>query len=348
MSAKIITKRTRKIKPKYECTRCGYVTSQKPDIRKHLYELKMKCPAIENDIELTDDIKSYILENRIYKIPKEKKEKTMNQIITNNYQINNTMNNILKEINIEELFDRYKKFNEIKVTGLEFDINDKYTPKIKRLENDKYKFGIHFNQSDLLEIVDDISKASDSFDDLNVLYDNDINKIKLYSRNWKNYLVDNGVNKLIETIQDSYLYAYEMYLIRKIYNGKIINYQEINKYKLSLEEYYKFINMFNVQPYCTDKTNDDILDNGQTDSYEIQDKIYKIYNNIKTSKSEINKLKKTVLDIIKNNSKTIIKDLNKKVIDLLKMNEEFKNDLLNSLGLINENENETISIENTV
>lgn len=65
--------RIRKSHKPYSCARCNYVTSNKTDMYKHLYTLKKICPATENDIELTDEIKQYILNNRIFKVPKAKK-----------------------------------------------------------------------------------------------------------------------------------------------------------------------------------------------------------------------------------------------------------------------------------
>ncbi len=54
----------------YTCIRCGYTTIQKNSIKDHLFNRKNECPAIENNIELTIDIKNYILKNKIYKAPK--------------------------------------------------------------------------------------------------------------------------------------------------------------------------------------------------------------------------------------------------------------------------------------
>lgn len=65
------------IKDNYLCIRCGFNTKIKNDIRRHFYNLKKKCPAIKNNIELTDEIKEYILNNRIYFIPKVEKKKNL-------------------------------------------------------------------------------------------------------------------------------------------------------------------------------------------------------------------------------------------------------------------------------
>lgn len=55
-------------KSKYECICCDYATHMKGDMRRHLYK-SIPCPKIKNDIDLTDDIREYILKNRIYRIP---------------------------------------------------------------------------------------------------------------------------------------------------------------------------------------------------------------------------------------------------------------------------------------
>lgn len=57
----------------YTCIRCNYSTNYKSHIQNHFKRVKV-CFAFNNDIELTDDIKQYILQNRIYKIPKKEKE----------------------------------------------------------------------------------------------------------------------------------------------------------------------------------------------------------------------------------------------------------------------------------
>ncbi len=70
-----------KINIPYTCTRCGLTTIKKNDMKRHFFDRKKSCPAIKNNIELTDDIKNHILENRVYIIPKENK-KTQNDKLT--------------------------------------------------------------------------------------------------------------------------------------------------------------------------------------------------------------------------------------------------------------------------
>lgn len=57
-------------KEPYTCIRCRYTSYHKACMRYHLYKNKKTCPATKNVIELTDEIKQHILDNRIYKEPK--------------------------------------------------------------------------------------------------------------------------------------------------------------------------------------------------------------------------------------------------------------------------------------
>ncbi len=56
----------------YTCFRCNYQSKDKYNINRHFNRNK-KCSAIseENDIELTDEIKQKILENKVYYLPKQ-------------------------------------------------------------------------------------------------------------------------------------------------------------------------------------------------------------------------------------------------------------------------------------
>lgn len=57
--------------PPYVCPRCGYDSTRKTCMRDHLHKQNI-CPAIKEDILLTDDVKEYILQNRMYKQVEEK------------------------------------------------------------------------------------------------------------------------------------------------------------------------------------------------------------------------------------------------------------------------------------
>lgn len=56
----------------YCCIRCGYQTKFKTSIAKHFYDRAKPCPALVNDIELTEEVKQYILANKIYRVQRKR------------------------------------------------------------------------------------------------------------------------------------------------------------------------------------------------------------------------------------------------------------------------------------
>ena len=55
-------------RPPYQCIRCNYTTANKGHIQFHLFKLITTCPCLLNDIELTDEIKNYIIKNRTWRL----------------------------------------------------------------------------------------------------------------------------------------------------------------------------------------------------------------------------------------------------------------------------------------
>jgi hypothetical protein len=51
----------------YTCPRCGYSSHRKSNIRNHFYKKNKLCPATVDFVELTDKVKEYILENKVYR-----------------------------------------------------------------------------------------------------------------------------------------------------------------------------------------------------------------------------------------------------------------------------------------
>ena len=56
----------RRTLPPYTCPRCGYATSQKQYMHRHLYTLKKACPSIQGVMEVTDKMKEFVMANRIW------------------------------------------------------------------------------------------------------------------------------------------------------------------------------------------------------------------------------------------------------------------------------------------
>lgn len=96
------------IRPDYTCPRCGYKTDRKSSMEYHLVKAKNTCPILENDIELTDDIKNYILTNRIYKFHHPNNEKVTGKKITNKSNKDKITRTILEYTNTSAVIHKLK------------------------------------------------------------------------------------------------------------------------------------------------------------------------------------------------------------------------------------------------
>lgn len=309
----------------YTCPRCGYNTKHRNDMKRHLYEKKKLCPGQCNDINLTDDIKNIVMSNRLYVIPKPFGTST----VINNY---NNVNNFIAGMDTIEKLQKYIKHKNIELIGFEQSIEDRYAKTVHRLENDAWKYGFELKKDDLFEVIDQVSKIHKlkTFEDLNIVYDKTADKLKIFDGEWEEMLLNRGVKKILQTIQSYYWDAYECFLLRKLYTD--INCYNKQRLKEFLIEYYKFIGCFDVEPFVKNKDNMEIMGRPYNDDneYSICDEYYNVYigtrDNVK--KSEINAVKKTVLDIIRKNSDKNITELNKRVFELFNIDEGFKNDVV--------------------
>ena len=190
-------------KKPYTCPRCGYVTALKTDMFKHLYKLKKTCPGQESLIELTEEVKQSILNNRVY-IPE--KVHQPNTVI-NNY---NNVNNFIAGLDVLEKLSKYMKHKNTGLIGFEQAIEDKYSRTVRKLEDDSWKYGFELKRDDLLDIIDQISKVEltvdsvKTFEDLNIYYDKNADKLKIYDGEWEEMLTNKGIKKIVEVIKDCY------------------------------------------------------------------------------------------------------------------------------------------------
>lgn len=327
-------------KPPYICPRCGYETRQKGHIRMHFFDVKKKCPSLVNDVELTEDIKKHILENRIYRIPQPSSAPPPpTQIINQTINMNNYINNYVGSMDVMNKLGKYVEYKRLPLLGYEDTIRNRYEDDANCLIQCK-TLDVEvaaLRRDDILAIVDCVTKVSEagSTDDsieLNVLYDNKAKKLRLYQDGvWDDDMVLIGVKKLIISIQQIYLDMYECYLIQKLKDPDT-HFSKRYMGRTLLEEYYKFIGCFSVFPYIKGKTNQLIV-NGYNDDnkYSLEEEYMALYTTVtgRLTKQEMKQTCKDVVDIIKGNTKRNIDDLNRKVINLIHMDESFKEELFN-------------------
>ena len=187
------------------------------------------------------------------------------------------------------------------------------------------------DQVSKVHICESDDNSAKTFEDLNIVYDKHADKLKIFDGEWEDMLLQRGLKKILQTIQSYYWDAYECYLLRKL-NSSTTGLNNV-KMKELLIEYYKFIGCFDVEPFAKNKENVDVLGRPNRTSenpFSVCDEWYPIY--IKTRdnirKSEINAVKKIVLEIIRKNSDRNINELNKRVFELFNVDEGFKNDIV--------------------
>lgn len=319
-------------KEPYECIRCGYTVQRKDCITHHLYKLKKPCPAVKNNIELTDEIKQFILANRRYHIPKDPNQ-VVNKIINNYNQINTFISNM----DVLEKIKRYAEYKQIEIMDFEDMVDEKYQGRVQRLEHDSYKFNFQLNISDLFHIIDSLTGLSNGIEYFNTFFDEKTNKMKIMtSGEWRSTLIDSGIKELIHTVQRCYLDSYECYLIRKIKHPDIC---VLNKviFRERLDDYYKFLGCFELPPFITNKTDSQVLcigDEYDTEKFAIQEEFQPIYTNIKERLSllDINRIRKEVREIFRKNTRANVIELNRKVVELFQMDEQFKTEVLSKIS----------------
>lgn len=313
----------------YTCIRCGYTTQDRAKIRRHLYDMKRPCPTDVNDIELTDAIKEHIVDFRIYHMPKVEQQ-TVIQHYHN--QINQQFNNIICGMDAVDKINTLAKHKNVNLLDLQDHINNRFSTNIDNLESGgDHNLGMH----DLLLIVDKVSDPA-ALEELNLMYDEKVNKLALFDcGKWDKFIYQHGVIQLITTIQESYLNYYEKHLISKMEN-KGISHQERAKYEELLIVFYQFLAAFNAKPISVLADNDKgLIFDRSSSSYDLKDRYSAKYRKIKDAmkQSEIAKIGRDVLDILKRNSKRNMDDINRKMMALLKVDEEFKTAVMQLSGV---------------
>jgi hypothetical protein len=214
---------------------------------------------------------------------------------------------------------------------LDFDngLYDRYNPVNERLEGDQYKYGYQVSKSDFLNAVDSITSVGEQgsdFQTMNILYDTRTNKIAIYrTPKWEYYLLDAGVSEIVRTLKSNYLDSYEQYLVKKL-STSLTN---LPQFQSQLNEYFKLIIAFDYQPYVSTMSDQEILgvDNyNESDGYSLSNQYKRIYDETRKNlpRTELNKIKREVTDIIKVNTRCNLEKLNQAIMDLLKVDEEFQ------------------------
>ena len=347
----------RKPLPPYECPKCGMKTEYRMSMHRHLYELKKSCCGIVRQMELTDEIKLIIMCDRIYHVPQQPAQDRViispaehptnvisNQ--TNNNHINNQINNhnqivnYIANMDVQDKLERVMEYTQEATREFEDRVEDMYKREDRNFKRDSFKGGVvTFNEQHFLDMVSnvtDLTKAS-NLEEYSFFYDPRTERICFYvDSQWESNRKYNGLQFLIKTITLYQLESYEVYLIRKIY-GPASNMHTQSKLDECLTLYYRFISVFDIEPYVYHKHDYEIMDSIESVASESDNKDTVEANRIVdacrkryilardgVTPSVKKALQKEVFDIVRTNSNSNIRALNRRIMDIIKVDDEFK------------------------
>ena len=332
----------------YTCARCGYASPRKSSMYNHLFHKKTSCPKAISDIELTDEIKHTILDNRVYRVPVVVAPPVIN-ITTLNQMINynNTINNLVSSMDPIDKLTKYINHKDIPLLEIGDSIGNSFVKKVEGLNKPTTdEFGVYdsriLDSNNILEVIDQVSSlANEHCENMNIIYEKKFNKLKLYDMGrWNDHLLFAGITTLLTIIQDNFFNVYECFLIRKIELSTLC-YQDKFAIKEKLMEYYKFIGCFNIDPYVKNKNESEIIYNQDDkrcdpfidptdDNTALNQKYLALFTKVcdETKAGELNRIKTTVVDIITKNCLKNVDELNKKVVALFNMDDEFKQTIM--------------------
>lgn len=313
--------------PPYCCPRCKYDTGHKTSIRNHFYKKTKPCPAVGNDIVLTDEIKEYVMANRIYRVKDD--TKIINQTI-NNY---NTMNNYIGNMDVVDKINKLTQYKQINLNRFEDTCIQTFERDVDRLECNT--FNIRESKPDFMRIINYLTDATDSrnhklqVNSLNCLYDSKKKKLRLFDGTWEEFLENDGLETIANIVVDNLLEAYELFIIRKLYGKSLLSGEESNELRAYLKEYYTLIACFDIKPYSIQR----IMNNEEFDietRREVFTNLGELYEktNDGITKAHLKDMRKQMLDIIKANTNNNVNELDKVIISMLKMQEDFKQIIL--------------------
>lgn len=301
--------------PDYCCPRCSYHTKEKTNMKNHFYKKKKPCPSITSDIDLTEEIKQYVLGNRVYNQSQSNFESRI--LNANLYK-----NNYVASLPIKPKLDTILNYKNNTLQTLSDSIEDKY-----RKEHDQYenKDGMNYSSNDLISTVGKAVK-SENIEHFNMLHDDQqlwINK----DDNLTDVDLHSGIKEILDAIHSTHWYVYECYLVNKYWYSQNDS-QTKMKYREHLTDFYKFLISLDLESCTKDKTDYFILDGQNIDKYctdacdDCMDIYKKTKNNMKNV--EMSKIKSQCKTSIINTCKANTKKLNATVIDLMKIDQDFK------------------------
>jgi len=283
---------------------------------------KTVCPGVVNgSLELTEEIKTCVMSNRVYN--EKKQSDVLSHIIIQNNQLTQVCNyfNKLDLTDKIELLDMKPQQCSDKVISM--------MERENRIHRED-KPGLIIEDQDVQDMVGKLCRSQeDDLSDMNVLVDSKNNHMMIYEGDeWGEYDISSGTKQLLKHIHENFMCEHERYLLRIRNNSRCI--RDRQEIKDEVVKYYKFVAAFDFEPYCYNKSDDDIYGNGSKD-YSCEEEFYPRFKKVKESMtvSERKNWINLIVSTVKANAKMTMSMLNKKLYDLSQRDDPvFKRKLL--------------------
>ena len=311
----------------YVCPRCGYSNNLRFEMKRHFMR-KTSCRNT-NNIELTEDIRAYVLLHKVYHPPK-KEDKIINY---------NVLMNFIGRMDYEQKLEGVLDYQQQKLIDFEDGLETKFERKLGKLENNDFPVAYQLDKRDLFSLVNDVTRInSEQINQLNILFDRRVNRILFYScKKWDDQIVDHGITDLIRYLQSYFLDTYEKYLIKNIHGTKF-DAQTRSSLLNHLEIYYKFLICVDLMPTIFDNKDEEIIgyELKENNPFYLEELYMNTFNDLKSTvkTQEKNSTKKQLLNILKENSVHNIQELNKSVLTIIKVDQQFREKFLTETNFL--------------
>jgi hypothetical protein len=219
----------------------------------HLYKKKKVCPTIVNNIELTDEIKKYILKNQAYKIPEVTPE--VKEVKPEVKEVKPEVKEVKPEITPEVKAEVKPEVKEV-TPEITPEVKPEVKPKVKEVKPE-VKSKVKEVKPEVKEVTPEIKEVTPEVKEVKTEVKPKIKtEVKEVKTEVKTEVVEINYDELymqlmmllklaLKSLKNTVFDPYEMYLI---------HFMENENFDQKIRDYYKFIATFGLNPIVKNKS----------------------------------------------------------------------------------------------
>lgn len=341
----------------YQCYRCGHSTKNKTGMNYHLFLRQKACPPTLHNIDLTDEIRTVILRDRIYCPPSTPLSIVASSPaspatpaqIHNNYHLNQLIQinyhhsahialaNNIKRIDPLIKLNRFLEYKNEELKGVDDGIEEYFEDTVTELDDLDYitnnitrRQPYTLSPDDLLDALHQYSRIDkDRLSHMNIIMNKKDDRLYLYNEGrWQECLTNIGLMTLIKSLVVYYLSSYEMYLIRGLERRGDRPITDHPQFSECLTHYYQFIGTFKVDPYVKTCCDAYVLERDvypREKTYELSEKYMTVFGKTMARMDVTEKkiIKDQVVQILAVNTRLNFEELNRSIMEIIHADPHF-------------------------